>query len=71
MKCNEKELKYFQCFSMPLKQFLDSKGVLSEFKAKHCKTDKVFYLYLYDKDGKLNKALLEWDATKPKFWEVR
>ena len=50
---------YFQCFSLPLKSFLESKGINSEFKAKHCKTDREFWLYIHTEENQLNKALEE------------
>jgi hypothetical protein len=54
----------FQCFSLPLKEYLDSKGINSVLKAKHCKTDREFWLYIRDDEGKLNKALSEWSVVR-------
>lgn len=58
------EKLYYQCFSLPLKEFLDSKQIKSEFKAKHCKTDREFWLYIYKEDNKLNEALKEWSIIR-------
>ena len=55
---------YFQCFSLPLKSFLESKGINSEFKAKHCKTDREFWLYIHTEENQLNKALEEWSVVR-------
>jgi hypothetical protein len=55
---------YFQCYSTPLKEYLDSKNIKSEFKAKNCTTDVVFYFYLKDSEGRLDKALDEWSVIR-------
>jgi len=56
--------KYFQCFSLPLKEFLENKKIKSEFKAKHCKTNREFWLYLYSESNQLEKALEEWSIIR-------
>lgn len=56
---------YFQCYSVPLKNKLEQHGFKSEFKAKNCKTDRVFWLFLFDKEGKLQNILDNWSSNKP------
>jgi len=55
---------YYQCFSLPLKEFLDKKQIKNEFKAKHCKTNREFWLYIYKEDNQLSEALKEWSIIR-------
>ena len=57
-----KDSKLFCCYSIPLKDFLKSKGLRYEIKAKNITTDCKFWVYM--RNEQLNKALDEWRLGK-------
>ena len=57
---------YYKNYSLPQQRFLESLGFQSEFKARDIHNDRIFWFYLYDEEGKLDKALDEWIKGNPK-----
>lgn len=53
-----KKSKLFPCYSIPLRDFLTSKGIRYELVGVHPKTNKMFWVYI--KDNKLNELTSEW-----------
>lgn len=53
---------YYVCFSWKVKEFLKPYGFYYEYKDKHIKTGKVFYVY--EKSNKLDMALKEYSRLK-------
>lgn len=56
-----KENKLYCCFSVPLKQFLTSKGIKYELVALNPNTKNKMWIYI--KDEKLNNYLIEWSNS--------
>lgn len=53
-----KESKLFPCYSIPMRDFLSSKGIRYELIGLHPETKHMFWVYI--KTEQLNKALQEW-----------
>ena len=53
-----KQSKLFPCYSIPLRDFLTSKGIRYELVGLHPETHKMFWVYI--KNEELNKAMREW-----------
>lgn len=56
MSMNNKD--YFFCYNVRLSKFLQLKGINYITKAKHCKTDQVFSLFLINDE--LNNAIQQY-----------
>ncbi len=52
----------FPCYSIPLRDFLQSKGIKYHLVGLHPETHNMFWVY--EKNEILNKALLEWRINK-------
>lgn len=63
MRLLMKENKLFPCYSIPLKEFLKSKGIRYELRGLHPDSKLMFWIYM--RDEKLNECLKEWKETKP------
>ena len=50
--------KLFPCYSIPLRDFLSSKGIKYELVGLHPKTHKMFWVYI--KNVELDKYTSEW-----------
>lgn len=48
----------FPCYSLPMRKFLTNKGIKYELVGLHPTTHQMFWVYI--KNDKLVKALLEW-----------
>lgn len=57
-----KESKLMPCYSVPMRDFLATKGIRYELVGLHPKTKLMFWVYI--KDEKLDKALTEWSLGK-------
>ena len=55
-------MKYFFCYSEPLMKFLKLNDEKYITQAKHCKTDKIFWLF--EGSNKLNELLTLWNNQK-------
>ena len=53
-----KESKLLPCYSVPMRDFLTSKGIRYEFVGLHPTSKAMFWVYI--KDEKLDKALTQW-----------
>lgn len=53
-----KESKLFPCYSIPMRDFLTSKGIRYELVGLHPKTQDMFWVYI--KNQKLKEAMQEW-----------
>lgn len=53
-----KNSKLFPCYSVPLRDFLTSKGIRYELVGIHPETHNMFWVYI--KTEKLNNATYEW-----------
>ena len=53
-----KQSKLFPCYSIPLRDFLTSKGIRYELVGLHPKTHKMFWVYIKNKE--LDKYTSEW-----------
>lgn len=56
--------KYYRCFSVPLKDYLMSKGFEYELVALDPKSKDTFWLFL--RNNKFNGFLLEWKLNNKK-----
>lgn len=57
-----KQSKLFPCYSLPLRDFLTSRGVRYELVGLHPETYKMFWVYI--KDEKLNTLTSEWSKRE-------
>ena len=57
-----KESKLMPCYSVPMRDFLATKGIRYELVGLHPKSHAMFWVYI--KDEKLDKALTEWGLGK-------
>ena len=57
-----KESKLMPCYSVPMRDFLATKGIRYELVGLHTKSHAMFWVYI--KDEKLDKALTEWSLGK-------
>ena len=57
-----KESKLMPCYSVPMRDFLATKGIRYELVGLHPKSKLMFWVYI--KDEKLDKALTEWSLGK-------
>ena len=48
----------FPCYSFPMKQFFDSKGIRYELNGINPNTGKMFWIYLVNE--KVQQAMREW-----------
>lgn len=53
-----KQSKLFPCYSIPLRDFLTSKGIRYELVGLHPETHKMFWVYIKNKE--LDKYTSEW-----------
>ena len=53
-----KQSKLFPCYSIPMRDFLTSKGIRYELVGLHPTSKAMFWVYI--KDEKLDKALTQW-----------
>lgn len=53
-----KDSKLFPCYSVPMRDFLNSKGIKYELVGLHPETKNMFWVYI--KTEQLHKALQEW-----------
>lgn len=53
-----KKSELFPCYSIPLRNFLTSKGIKYELVGLHPKTNKMFWVYI--KNEELDKYTSEW-----------
>jgi len=53
-----KESRLFPCYSIPMREFLASKGIKYELVGLHPETKHMFWVYI--KTEQLNRALQEW-----------
>ena len=53
-----KESKLFPCYSIPMRNFLASKGIKYELVGLHPETKHMFWVYI--KTEQLNRVLQEW-----------
>ncbi|MBD5589224.1 hypothetical protein [Clostridium botulinum] len=56
---------FYRCFSGKQKKFLLNKGHNYILRAKDYYTNNIFWMFIIDKN--LNKDLMEWHITNPKF----
>lgn len=52
------DTKFFYCYSYPLKEFFESKGLKSVLASTHKKTGKNFWVF--ENSGLITEALNEW-----------
>lgn len=57
-------IELFSCYSVPLMQFIKSKGIRYKIVALNPNTMKQFWIYIEDEE--LSNLLKEWKETKPK-----
>jgi hypothetical protein len=57
------DIELFSCYSVPLRNFLSSKGIRYKITAMHPETRKVFWVYI--KNEQLIKYLNKWKETNP------
>ena len=50
--------KLFPCYSVPMRDYLSSKGIRYELVGLHPESKNMFWVYI--KSPQLNKALAEW-----------
>lgn len=65
-----KDKLFYQCFSGSLKVFLYNKGIKYLIKCRHYESDKPMWVYLYDKEGLLDKYLEEWKMVRKLNYET-
>ena len=53
-----KSSKFFNFYSIPMRDFLAQKGIRYEIVGLHPESKKMFWIYI--KDEKLDKAMQEW-----------
>lgn len=51
----------FPCYSIPMRDFFNSKGIKYELVGLHPISKKMFWVYI--KDDKLKKAMKEWSYS--------
>lgn len=56
------EIKLFPCYSVPMRNFFDIKGIKYKLVGLNPKTKKMFWVYI--KDYEFQKALDEWSINK-------
>ena len=57
-----KESKLLPCYSVPMRDFLTSKGIRYELVGLHPTSKAMFWVYI--KDEKLDKALTQWSLAE-------
>lgn len=60
----KKDKVYYPCFSLPEKDFLMSKKLRYLLKCRHWETDVPMFIFMYDKEGLLDKYLEEWKTIR-------
>ena len=56
-----KQSKLFPCYSIPMRDFLTSKGIRYELVGLHPKSHKMFWVYI--KSNELEKVMNEWSSN--------
>jgi len=59
----DEDIKLFPCYSLPLREYLISKGLRYLISALNPNNHKMFWLFVDNE--KLNNLLIEWKKTKP------
>ena len=60
----DKSNDLFYCYSCKMKDFIKSQGLSYLTKAKHPKTDRVFFIF--KKSGELDEVIKLWNEVKSK-----
>ena len=63
-----KDSKLFPCYSIPMRDFLTSKGIRYELVGLHPKTKDMFWVYI--KNELLNNAMQEWSLKWLLFFNI-
>jgi len=59
----DEDIKLFPCYSLPLREYLISKGLRYKISALNPNNYKMFWLFIDNE--KLNNCLIDWKKTKP------
>ena len=59
----DEDIKLFPCYSLPLREYLISKGLRYKMTGLNPNNYKMFWLFIDNE--KLNDCLIEWKKTKP------
>lgn len=55
---------YYQCLSCNVKDFLMGKGLRYLVRCRHFDTKCPMWIFMYDKEGLLDKYLEEWKSVR-------
>ena len=65
----EKNKKYFYCYSIQLKNFLKLQGINYAWRGRHKKSNNQFWVY--PNSSTLDEALNNWNTYKKTFWKEK